>query len=106
MTIPVIPGNDFDEILDRCLRAIERNRATIESCAARYPEYLELGDLLKTALAMRQFSAVEMPAAVTAKTRQQLQAQLRKSAKVYHPRPRSIQILFRLAAAFAAVAIV
>src|SRR5258706_239773 len=109
MTTPVNPGNshseNLDEILDRCLRAIERNRATIETCVARYPEYPELGDIVKTAVMLGSYSSVEMPATATAKPRQQLQAQLRKTARANNPRAGRIQILFRVAAAFMVIAI-
>jgi hypothetical protein len=109
MTIPVNPGtgstDNLDEILDRCLRAIERNRATIEACAARFPEYPELADLLRTAVTLRGFSSVEMPAAFTARTQQQLQAQLRKSVRANRAAPSGWDLLFRFAAVLAVVII-
>src|SRR5690242_10515037 len=76
--------NNYDEILDRCLRAIERNQATIESCVKRFPEYQELGDLLRMALAVRGLPRPTMPAAFTTRTQQQLQAQLRARVRAQH----------------------
>ena len=43
----------LDEILDRCIDEIRRNRATVEECLLRYPEHRrELEPLLRTAAAM------------------------------------------------------
>src|SRR5438128_1822874 len=83
--------NNYDEILDRCLRAIERNQATIESCVKRFPEYRELGDLLRMALAVRGLPRPMMPSAFTIRTQQQLQAHFRARTRTQraaaHRRP-------------------
>ncbi len=73
--------NNYGEILNRCLQAIERNQATVESCVKRFPEYQELGDLLRMALAVREMPRPMMPAAVMTRTQQQLQAHLRARAR-------------------------
>jgi hypothetical protein len=65
MTAPVSNGNirNFDETLERCLQAIERGQATVESCVTRFPEYQELGETLRMAIAVRSMPRPQMPAA-------------------------------------------
>ncbi len=45
--------NDHGEILQRCLEAIERGQATVESCVVHYPEFTNLEDLLRAATFLR-----------------------------------------------------
>ncbi len=85
MTAPVSNGNgnirNFDETLERCLQAIERGQATVESCVTRFPEYQELGETLRMAIAVRGMPRPQMPAAAATKTRQRLQSHLRAQVR-------------------------
>jgi hypothetical protein len=79
MTMPVHNGETYnrDEILSRCLRAIESGQATIDACVQQFPEFKELGDLLRMAAAIRAMPRPQMSAAFTQRTQQHLQVQLR-----------------------------
>jgi hypothetical protein len=71
-------NDQFDDVLERCLKAIENGQVTIEQCIARFPQYAELGELLSLAVATRELPRPMMSAAFTTKTQQRLQAQLRR----------------------------
>ncbi len=71
----------FNEVVDRCIEAIERGQTTVEACVAQFPEYPDLGDLLRMASALNDLPRPMMPAAFTAKTQQRLQAQLRAQSR-------------------------
>ncbi|MFN7211261.1 MAG: hypothetical protein ACK4P1_12870, partial [Aggregatilineales bacterium] len=53
---------DPQEILEACLRAVQRGEASIEECVRRYPEFKALGALLRSALALRALGAEELNA--------------------------------------------
>jgi hypothetical protein len=97
MTTPVTnngDNNNFDEILDRCLRAVEAGQATIEQCAARYPNFPELANLLRMAAAFSDLPRPQMPAA--ARLERRLQTQFRERVRVSTPRRPALFPLRRL----------
>src|SRR5215470_2410149 len=97
MTTPVTnngDNNNFDEILDRCLQAVEAGQMTIEQCAARYPNFTELASLLRMAAAFSDLPRPQMPA--TARLERRLQAQLRERVRASAPRRPALFPLRRL----------
>jgi len=103
MTTPT-NHKDFNDILHRCIQAVERGQVTVEACVAQFPEYPELGDLLTLALAMREMPRPMMSAAFTAKTQQRLAAQL-KAQTARRSTPTKRRLWTRLAAVFGVLAI-
>src|SRR5512140_762728 len=85
MTTPVSNNpNNIDEILDRCLQAVESGQMTIEQCAARYPNHPELAHMLRMAAAFRELPRPLMPS--SAQLQRRLQAQLRERVRATAPR--------------------
>ena len=87
MTTPVSnnnSNNNFDEILDRCLQAVESGQMSIEQCAARYPNYPELAGLLRMATAFTELPRPQMPGAAPLQRR--LQIQFREQYRTAAPR--------------------
>ena len=67
---------DLTEVLDLCLRQMQQGK-TIEDCAARYPHYPELVQLLRTAAAVQSAAALTMPVSQADQLEQRLLGQLR-----------------------------
>src|SRR5437667_11178218 len=88
----VTSGNDqFNDILERCIQAVTAGQATVEECVARFPDYPELGDLLRLSTTLTDLPRPPMPAAFSAKTQQRLQTQFRERMRASRPaRPRRL----------------
>ncbi len=65
---------DPQEILEVCLRAVQRGETSIEECVRRYPEFKALGALLRSALALRTLGAEELNAESRAALERRLRA--------------------------------
>src|SRR5713226_6721779 len=48
------------DILEACLEALASKGATIESCVKQYPEFVELGNLLRAAQAVQRVQHVSL----------------------------------------------
>src|SRR5260221_1493552 len=89
MTTPISNkggSENFDEILDSCLRAIDSDQMSVEQCATRYPNYPELAGLLRMAVSVRDLPRPQMPAGATLQMQRRLQAQLRERVRASAPR--------------------
>jgi hypothetical protein len=73
------------DIFQECLSAIEAGKATIEGCIAQYPQYPELGHLLRTAVAAHNLPRPLMPQAAKAKLRQQTLAAFKANTAPIRP---------------------
>src|SRR5689334_14847163 len=62
------------DVLNKCLDAIYNNRATIDDCVRRYPEYIELGELLQAAVEARSLPKVGLNQASKSIMRQRILA--------------------------------
>jgi hypothetical protein len=59
----VNPNEEFtrhSDILEACLKALASEGATIESCMKQYPEFVELGNLLRAAQAVQRLQYVSL----------------------------------------------
>src|SRR5262245_37879207 len=107
MTETVNAGSDnLNDILERCIQAIESGQASVEECVARFPDYPELGSLLQVVVAFRDMPRPEMPAAFTVKTQQRLQAQLRQRVRAARPARARLSWLPRFAIALLVIVLV
>src|SRR5436190_12047902 len=107
MTETVNAGSDnLNDILERCIQAIENGQASVEECVARFPDYPELGNLLRVAITFREMPRPEMPAAFTAKIQQRLQAQLRQRVRGSRPARAPLGWLPRLAIAVVVIVLI
>jgi len=50
---------EYDELLNRCLIAIERGEATVESCVLQYPDLDDLGPMLQAAATAKKLPEVD-----------------------------------------------
>jgi hypothetical protein len=91
-----------DDILDKCLQAIEKQQATIESCVKEYPEFPELASLLRAAAAVQQVQPVAMPQMSKNEVRQRMMAHYRakKTRPTFQSRIQQSRWVRPLAAAF------
>src|SRR4051812_36355405 len=89
------------EIFRTCCRLIESGQATIEQCAARYPNFPELQGLLEVVQATRQLRQTHMNSDRKAALQRQLIARMNVTA-----RPRQRRVVPRYAALLAAACIV
>ncbi|MHB8626568.1 MAG: DUF5667 domain-containing protein [Aggregatilineales bacterium] len=64
-------SQDVIEVLDRCLLDIQRGK-TIQDCITRYPQYPELGDMLRAATLIQSARRPSMPARQAQLLEQQL----------------------------------
>ena len=72
-------SKEFDHILDECLERVLTKSETIEQCLASYPEYAsELEPLLKTALLVRNASAIKPRPEFRERARYQLRSALQE----------------------------
>ena len=72
-------SKEFDHILDKCLERVLTKSETIEQCLASYPEYAsELEPLLKTALLVRNASAIKPRPEFRERARYQLRSALQE----------------------------
>src|SRR5258708_37001811 len=86
MVDSVNTGNDqFNDILERCIQAVTNGQASVEECIARFPDYPELGDLLRLSTTLQDLPRPPMPAAFATKTQQRLQTQFRERMRASHP---------------------
>src|SRR5260221_1559779 len=74
-------SNNFNDILERCIRDVESGLITFEECVAQHPQYPELADLLDLALGVNALPRPQMSAAFTARTQKRLQAHLRQRVR-------------------------
>src|SRR5258708_21173134 len=74
-------NDNLDEVLNRCLRAIESGQISVEECIARFPQFPELGALLHTALLLSDLPRPPMPTAFTIRTQRRLQNHLRERVR-------------------------
>jgi Domain of unknown function (DUF5667) len=80
--------SDSTDILELCLQAIEQGNATVDQCAARYPEIAGLGEMLHVAIAARNIPRPVMSLVAKKALEQQLIATMSKSRQ---PQPRRSQ---------------
>src|SRR5713226_9344149 len=86
MVDSVNSGNDqFNDILERCIQAVTNGQASVEECIARFPDYPELGDLLRLSTTLQDLPRPPMPAAFATKTQQRLQTQFRERMRASRP---------------------
>lgn len=76
--------DNFDLILDNCLKEISSGASSLDECLARHPEHAaQLNPLLQTALKIERGRALQPSPAFKARTREELYAHMRA-----HPRRR------------------
>src|SRR5689334_12263067 len=69
------PGLQHEgEIFNKCLQAIQSNRATIEDCVKQYPEYSDLGMMLQATLAVEEVPKVALSPIASSDMRQRILA--------------------------------
>src|ERR1051326_9117385 len=62
------------DVLDRCLQAIRKNDATIEDCVQQYPDFSELGMLLRSVLDLQEIPRDRLSAQARSDIRQRVLA--------------------------------
>ena len=65
------------DILEACLEALESKGATMESCVKQYPEFVELGNLLRAAQAVQRVQHVSLSQVSKQDVRDQMLAHYR-----------------------------
>src|SRR5262245_18170210 len=96
-----VSTSDSTDILELCLQAIEQGNATVEQCAARYPEIVSLGEMLLVAMAARNIPRPVMSLVAKRALEQRLIATMNATRRPQARRALGVRYWLRLPVTFA-----